>query len=190
MYRENCLDLSGTQYIREMFRNTRVDGALTIEDEGENGTTWFLDWKEADMEEVIARFETLRTALAQLGREHDYWKNFEEAMPADLQEVWSTYIAPYPDHGMDHDVLFDISMKAEFDEPLTDEEKKLLNKEQEWLEDNALTRLPYNRTHPVALIQRARRYEKLIQLHAPKIVLENEERCLAEEMVLYYCLAE
>lgn len=190
MNRDNYLSVSGTDYIRAMFKNTQADGALTIEDEGENGATWFMDWQEADVEEVIARFETLLAALTQLGREHTYWEDFKEEMPADLQAVWDTYIAPYPDHGMDHDELFDISMKAEFDEPLTEEEEGMLRKEVRWLEENALTRLPYNRTHPAELIQRARRYERLTQLHAPKVVLDNEERCLAEEMALYYCMAQ
>ena len=33
-------------------------------------------------------------------------------------------------------------------------------------------------------------YEKLVSLGAPKIILENEAQRLAEEMVLYYCMAK
>lgn len=190
MNRDNYLSLSGADYIRAMFTNTQADGSLTFEEEGENGVTWFMDWTEADAEEIVGRFKALLSALSKLGKEHTYWEKSTEGIPEDLLEVWNTYIAPYPDHRMDPDELFEISMKAEFDENLTREEEELLDREQEWLHKNALTRLPYNRCHPVALIQRAKRYERLTQMNAPKLVLNNEERCLAEEMVLYYCMAK
>lgn len=190
MNRENYLSVSGTDYIRAMFANTQPDGTLFIEDEGENGTTWFMDWQKRDADELIARFEALLAALKKLGKEHDRWETSAKDMPADLLEVWNTYIAPYPDHGMDREKLFELSMKVEFDEKLTQEEEELLDREQAWLHKNALIRLPYNRCHPAALIQRAKRYERLTQLNAPKLVLDNEERCLAEEMVLYYCMAK
>lgn len=188
MNREDYLSVSGADYIRAMFANTQADGALFLEDEGENGVTWFMDWQKEDADEVVARFETLLAALTKLGKEHTRWETSTKDMPADLLEVWNTYIVPYPDHGMDHEKLFEISMKAEFDEKLTLEEEELLVREQEWQWENALTRLPYNRCHPVALIQRAKRYEKLIKLQAPQVVLDNEARCLAAEMVLYYCM--
>ena len=190
MNRENYLSVSGTDYIRAMFANTQPDGTLFVEDEGENGTTWFMDWQKRDADELIARFEALLAALKKLGKEHDRWETSAKDMPADLLEVWNTYIAPYPDHGMDREKLFELSMKVEFDEKLTQEEEELLDREQAWLHKNALMRLPFNRCHPAALIQRAKRYERLTQLNAPKLVLDNEERCLAEEMVLYYCMAK
>ena len=73
---------------------------------------------------------------------------------------------------------------------LTEEEFALLEEYWEWYEQQCLQRLPYNRRSPAELINRARRYERLVSLHAPEIVLENEARCLAEEMVLYYCMAK
>ena len=188
MNREDSLSVSGADYIRAMFANTQADGALFLEDEGENGVTWFMDWQKEDADEVVARFEALLAALTKLGKEHTRWETSTKDMPADLLEVWNTYIVPYPDHGMDREKLFEISMKAEFDKKLTLEEEELLVREQEWQWENALTRLPYNRCHPVALIQRAKRYEKLIKLQAPQVVLDNEARCLAAEMVLYYCM--
>jgi hypothetical protein len=36
------------------------------------------------------------------------------------------------------------------------------------------------------MITRAMRYERLISVNAPEVVITEEGRCLAEEMVLYY----
>ena len=105
-----------------------------------------------------------------------------------LLDTWFTFLEPYPEHGMDDEKLCDIFVKMEVDEPLTQEEEDLRSQWVDWLRENALTRLPYNRCNPANFIQRARRYEKLLALHAPGLVLNNESRCLAEELVQYYCL--
>ena len=73
---------------------------------------------------------------------------------------------------------------------LTEEEEALLKRHDAWIEQQCLQRLPHVGCTSVYLINRARRYERLVSLHAPEIVLENEARCLAEEMVLYYCMAK
>ena len=111
-------------------------------------------------------------------------------MPEDLLQVWNTYIVPYPDYDRDIDRLLCISMDAESGEPLTEEEQAMLDKEEKWLRENALTRLPFNRCEPAAMIQRAKRYEKLVSLHAPKVVCDCELLALAEEMAYYYCKKE
>jgi len=185
MIRDNFLSVSGADYIRAMYANT-VDGKLTIGDEAQDGKTVCMDWDEQAAEAVVTRFEKLHTALTRLGKAHTCWDGDVKDMPEDLPEVWNTYIRPYPDHGMDPEALFAISMKAEQEEPLTPEEAEMLEKQSAWLRENALTRLPYNRCNPAALIQRARRYEKLVALRAPKLIIDNEERCLAEEMALYW----
>lgn len=185
MNRENYLSVSGADYIRAMFANTKEDMSLTFEEEGKENTTCYMDWKEADMEEIVARFEKLLSALTRLGQEHDRWETSTEDMPEDLLAVWNTYIVPYPDHGMDENQLFDISMKKELGEPLTQEEKRMLEKKYAWLAKHAETRLPYVRRTPLFVIQRARRYEKLVALGAPAMVTQNEARYLAEELALY-----
>ncbi len=189
MNREDYMSLSGVDYIRAMFANTKEDGSLILENEGEESFNAYVDWQEADVEKMVERFEALLAALTQLGKEHAYWEVSTKDMPETLLEVWNTYIVPYPDHGMDDEALFDIFLKAEADEPLTDAELSMLEKQRSWMRENALTRLPEIRCNPSPMIQRARRYERLMARHAPKIVLDNEARCLAEEMVLYYHLA-
>ena len=47
-------------------------------------------------------------------------------------------------------------------------------------------KIPFNRRSVADMITRAARYERLIELGAPEIVVTEEGRCLAEEMVLYY----
>ena len=189
MDRENFMALSGADYIRAMYANT-IDGKLEMEEEGFEPEILKLDWNEAILEEVVARFEKLQSALSRLGREHAYWSISTKDMPEELLEVWNTYILPYPDHGMDEEALFDAGTKAECGMDLTEEEEELLEKHMAWMREHALSRLPYNRKNPAGLIQRARRYEKLVSLHAPKVVVDNEGHSLAEELVVYYCLAE
>ena len=46
--------------------------------------------------------------------------------------------------------------------------------------------IPFNRRSSADMIQRARRYERLLSMHAPEVVVTEEGRCLAEAMVLYY----
>ena len=174
--------ISGADYIRAMFANTKPNGALYLEDDEE---TWYLDWKEEDAEAIAGEFECLRAALARLAPDYDRWLKSTEGMPEDLQEIWDTYLRPYPDHGLDSNRLFEIGMKQECDAPLTEVEKLLRDQQITWMMENALSRLPYDRCNPVNVIQHARRYARLIMLQAPKVVINNEAQLLAEELVWY-----
>lgn len=189
MMYNDFVTLNGADYIRAMFANTK-NGKLILEDEEGIDEILSLDWDEETMERLVAKFEALVAMLDRLGKEHTRWEASTKDMPEDLLEIWNTYILPYPDHGMDNEELFNISMKAEFGEKLTKEEEQKLEKQQVWFYENALTRLPYNRKNPASLIQRVRRYEKMISIHAPKVVVDDECHSLAEEMVQYYCLAK
>lgn len=190
MKREDYLDVSGSAFLRAMFENTQ-DGMLTMEeDEQFYPRTLVMDWDEAALEALITRFEHLSAALTRLGREHAYWEVSTKDMPGELLQVWNTYIVPYPDYDRDLDRLLSISTDAELGEPLTEEEQAMLDKENMWLRENALTRLPFNRCEPASMIQRAKRYEKLVSLHAPKVVCTQELQALAEEMAYYYCKKE
>lgn len=181
------LDVRPANYIRAMFTHTK-NGKLVMEPEEESAYYYLLDWDKETAEVLAARCENLLTDLETLAKEHDRWMRSADGMPEDLLQVWNTYILPYPDHGMDSEVLFDISMKEEFNDPLTEEEQAMLEQERQWMRGHALTRLPYKRCNPAGFIQRARRYEKLQSLGAPQAVIRNEACALAEEMVLYYCL--
>ena len=55
-----------------------------------------------------------------------------------------------------------------------------------WEEEQSQKRIAFNRRSCANLIKRAMRYERFISMGAPEIVIMEEGRCLAEEMVLYY----
>lgn len=102
-------------------------------------------------------------------------------------EIWNTYVSPFEEpFEVDGEVIVEISLRQECGETITDEEFELLKKHHDWIVDNSRKRLPINRCCPSKLINRARRYEKLVSLNAPRVVVEEEGRFLAEEMVLYY----
>lgn len=182
MNRDHFLSVSGADYIRAMFANTK-DGILTLGDE-EYVEQIPLDWDEETMEEMVSVYEELVSDLTRLTQ----WERSMEGMPMNLLGAWLTFMKPYPEYPEDSDKLFSLSMKAELHEEMTPEEQQQLDAWHTWMEEQALTRMPYHHCNPANLIQRARRYEKLVALKAPKVVLDNESRCLAEELVQYYCL--
>jgi hypothetical protein len=75
--------------------------------------------------------------------------------------------------------------------PLNDEEQEVLVRHYEWFGEQCLKRLPKKVYSPMLLVNRAQRYEYLISQNAPKTVIDEETRCLAEEIILYYyCVKE
>ena len=170
---DNTLKMTADEYIRFLFENTE-NGFLQLEEDACR-----LDWDLTAMEQLLRQFRQLREMLDEIANTAQ-----ENWSPA-LQAVWDTYLKPYPDHGMDEQLLFDISMKIDLDEPLTQEEEVLSEKRRDWMRTHALTRLPHKRCNPASLIQRVRRYARLMELRAPGLVAENEARCLARELVLY-----
>jgi hypothetical protein len=74
---------------------------------------------------------------------------------------------------------------------LSDEEQEVLESHHEWFETQCLKRLPKKDYSPILLVNRAQRYEYCIRHNAPKTVVDEEGRCLAEEMIVYnYCIKE
>ena len=187
-------------YIRAMFAKTK-DGMLTLTHYPEDGSeefdrTYPVNWDSKTAEALENQFEKLRSYLDRIGLLHDElqavvkeMKNPGKILKEELLEVWNTYIAPFEVHDMDDDAIADADTKRFYGDELTEEEKSLLKRYDAWIEQQCLKRLPHLGCSSVGLINRARRYERLVSLHAPEIVLENEARCLAEEMVLYYCMA-
>lgn len=187
MIRDDYRCSSGAQFLRAMFANT-CDGKLTIGNDESDLATIPMDWDAGTAEELAQRCETLLEQLTRLGEEHERWAASTEGMPAQLLPVWDTYVRPFPDHGMDQATLEEIWQKESVNMELSDSELQLFHQYNRWYGTCAMERLPYNRCSPVDLINRARRYEKLVSLKAPRVVVENEGRCLAEEMALYHCM--
>lgn len=188
-------------YIRTMFEATR-DGMLTLTHYPEDGSeefdrTYPVNWDSQTAEALEKQFDKLRGHLDHIGLLHDELQAFiqQEKVPrsilnGELLTVWDTYIAPFGDSGLDDDAVADADTKRFCGDELTEEEEALLKQYDVWIEQQCLQRLPHLGCTSVYLINRARRYEKLVSLGAPKIILENEAQRLAEEMVLYYCMAK
>ena len=178
-------------YIRRLFCETK-GGELKISYfpflDQPYSFTYRMDWTNQDAEAIVARYNSLTAALTQIGKCHnklgDEKKRKELLSPKEL-DVWDTYIRPFESFEVDSDAIADLYFKSETDS-LEDEEYELLDRYYDWFVTNSRKRLPFDRWCPAKLVNRAQRYEKLIELNAPQSVVAEEGRFLAEEMVLYY----
>ena len=201
-------DLTPQGYIRHMFAETK-DGKFKVGYENpENGfdeeeRMFCVNWTAEDAEKTVQRYNLLTFALARIGRLHDQLKDEESRNKllsgADI-EIYNTYVHPYEPMQVNWDELYPItpcepaklmSLIEEIHErgrygDLTEEEELLWKQYCMWNEEQSQKRIPFNRRSCANLITRASRYESLISLSAPEIVVTEEGRCLAEEMVLYY----
>ncbi len=200
-------DLTPQGYIRHLFAET-VNGECKVEYEDPDRNfekaerTLFVNWTAEDAEETVQRYNVLTSALARIGRLHDQLKDQESRKKllsqADL-EVYNTYVHPYEPMEVNWDALYPIppcqgeelmSLIWEIHQrgmygDLMEEEELLWKQYCMWNEEQSQKRIPFNRRSCADLITRAKRYERLIRLGAPEMVVTEEGRCLAEEMVLY-----
>ena len=201
-------DLTPQGYIRHMFLET-VNGEFKVgyvdSDNGfaEAERTVRVNWTAEDAEKTVQRYNLLTDALARIARVHDQLQDEESRKKllseADL-EVWNTYVRPYEPMEVNWDELYPIPpcepeelmslIQSIHDRgmygDLIEEEELLWKQYCMWDEEQSQKRIPFNRRSCANLIARAKRYERLISLGAPEIVVTEEGRCLAEEMVLYY----
>ena len=201
-------DLTPQGLIRRMFAETE-NGKVSVGFENpyscfaEEERTFHLNWTEEDADTVIQRYNLLIGALARIARVHNQLDDEESRKKllseSDL-EIWNTYVRPYEPMQVDWDELYPIP-PCETDELMSliaairersqlgdiiEEEQKLWEQYCRWDEEQSQKRIPFNRRSAADMIGRASRYERLISLNAPEIVVTEEGRCLAEEMVLYY----
>ena len=201
-------DLTPQGYIRHMFEET-VDGEFKVgyEDpdnfDKEEERTLHINWTAEDAEKTVRSYNLLTFALARIGRIHDQLTD-EESIKKLLSEsdlkVYNTYVRPYEPMEVNWDELYPIPpcepselmlLIGEIHErgrygDLIEEEELLFKQYCMWREEQSRKRIPFSRRSSSDLIATASRYEKLISLGAPEIIVTEEGRCLAEEMVLYY----
>lgn len=182
----------GAAHIRKLYEETE-NGILNLTIYPENGDDEYTEecpmtWTEEEAEDLVKKFETMVSALTKIAEVENQLTVAEPDETLLTEEEWDifkTYIAPFMNPPFDMEQLISIWEKEEFEE-LTQEEKELSDRYWDWFEDLCLSQLPYLRCNPMNLIQRARRYERLCFLKAPKVVLSNEVCCLAEMMAKYY----
>ena len=200
-------DLTPQGYIRHMFAETK-DGKFKVRYENpENGfaeeeRTFYVNWTAEDAEKVEQRYNLLTSALARIARIHDQLENEEnrkKLLSESDFEVWNTYVQPFEPMEVNWDELYPLSPCEPEELPyliceiheraigdLIEEEELLLKLYYMWREEQSQKRIPFNRRSSADMITRAMRYEKLLSLGVPEIVVTEEGRYLAEEMVLYY----
>ena len=200
-------DLTPQGYIRHMFAETQ-NGEFKIgyteffNDSVEKERTLQLNWTAEDAQKVEQRYNLLTSALARIAHLHDQLENEENRKKllseSDL-EVWNTFVQPFEPMEVNWDELYPLSPCEPEELPyliceiheraigdLIEEEELLLKLYYMWREEQSQKRIPFNRRSSANMITRAMRYEKLISIGAPEIIVTEEGRLLAEEMVLYY----
>ena len=200
-------DLTPQGYIRHMFAETqngefKVGYTEFFNDSAPEERTLQLNWTAEDAEKVEQRYNLLTSALARIAHLHDQLENEENRKKllseSDL-EVWNTYVQPFEPMEVNWDELYPLSPCEPEELPyliceiheraigdLIEEEELLLKLYYMWREEQSQKRIPFNRRSSADMITRAMRYEKLISIGAPEIIVTEEGRLLAEEMVLYY----
>ena len=196
MIDEKGLKTTPVQHIRNLIASIK-DGVLIF--------TWYdpidslcrlaydVSCTANDIDEVISRYEALVQTLEAISaarEKFDNGGNPKEVLTAEQFSVWDTYVRDFDetfDSGeYDLDIIYEMSKCGA---PLSDEEQYLLERHYEWLETQSLKRLPKRAYSPMNLILRAKRYEYLVSHKAPKSVIDEEGRGLAEEIILYnYCV--
>lgn len=184
-------ELSPQEFIRRLFAETK-DGKVSIEyqpflDEPYTAT-YEMDWTEEDAQRLVQHYEELTAALTKIGNQHNAMEveeNRNQLLTQAEQAVWDTYIRPFDPFDGDLDEVAILEFRSET-ETLDDEEQELLERHYEWYEANCLQRLPVVKCTPTGVINRAKRYERLVSLNAPAVVILEEGRCLAEELALYF----
>ena len=193
MTEEERRSLTPRQYIHRLFADTR-DGKLEITYyhpqnlEPPHTRTYEMHWGEAELEQMVQRYEKLETMLrtfAGLQTQLEEEETRKKVLNQEQLQAWETFVKPFPPFEVTESVIGELYYRAEFD-TLDDEENELLERYYWWRQNNSLARLPFLRRSPADMILRAQRYETLVGWNAPEEVLMDEGRWLAEEMVLYY----
>ena len=194
MIDEKRLKTTPTQHIRNLMDSIR-DGKLTVtyyfSIDPPHTISYEVSCDNAETDVIVGKYEDLTRALRAIGTVRDEINNgakAEELLTSDQLDVWNTYIREF-DEKFDvgeNDLNTIYEMKA-CGAPLNEEEQAILERHRDWFETQSLTRLPGKARSPMYLVNRAQRYEYFVSMNAPEIVLAEEGRCLAEEMILYYC---
>lgn len=170
-----------SQYVRTLFEEN-PNGLLTVG----AGTDRFehkVSWDRQTAEALALQCDALVCHLTELAVRTDL-----RNMTKEQKDIWNTYLRPFPEHGMDKDVLREIWEKEAIGLLLSARERQFSRQYNDWYQEQALQRLPWKGCAPTDLIRCARRYVRLVQLNAPAALQEHEARWLAEEFVLYHCM--
>ena len=146
----------------------------------------------ADTEKFVSTYEALVSALEAIGQVHEKLNSgvkADDVLTSEQIDVWNRYICDFDEtfdageHNLD-----ELYVRREDGDELSDEEHEVLERHYEWFEEQCLKRFPKRAYPSKFLVNRAQRYEYFISQNAPKCVIDEEGRRLAEEMILYYAV--
>ena len=177
-----------SQYVLTLFDESR-DGEM-IAGDADNQFDYPVEWDEHTANELAQQCGALVAHFTALSLQFERLRNETHHLTQEQMAVWNTYLRPFPKHNLDMEKLQQIWEKTAVDMELTEEEWDLAEQYADWYEEHAMARLPVKRCTPVQMINRAKRYSKLIQLNAPESVQEEEAKRFAEEFVLYHCMQQ
>ena len=195
MIDEKRLETIPVQHIRNLIESIK-DGQLNVTYydviEEPYTRTYNVACTSADADEFASKYEALVQALEAIANVHaklDSGVKAEDVLSPELVEVWNAYIREFDEEFDAGEFNLDeIYAMRESGAELSEEEHDALDRHYEWFEEQCLKRLPKKVYSPMHLVNRAQRYEYLISCNAPKTVINEEGRCLAEEMLLYYAV--
>lgn len=191
MYANERFNINPRQHIMNLFETTK-DGVISIIDytnlEDPIEIRYPVTWTRADAEKLSAEFDIFLDMLEKFGKLHTELESKvrrKELLTSEELSAWETYIMPFEPFEVDECVIDELTNTDEY-EKLTLEERQLIRRHYQWRKDNSLKRLPYKCRSPYNVILCAQHFEKLVSMNAPKLVLNDKARCLAEIMVLYH----
>ena len=187
--------LASIDYVTSLFAATGRDGVLrlpknfgTDEERNDEFDTFKMSWSRDELNLLVSEFHELYAGLSEIAKVYDKLDNNPELVRDALDnpvlfDTWQLYLQRPQWHG-EEERMMDVALKKEAQaEELSAEEESLLEKYhgEELLE--SVKNLGGNRFAYDVHIH-ALRLCKLMNLGAPKIIIEHEARCLIGCMAL------
>ena len=194
MIDEKRLETTPVQHIRNLIESIK-DGKLTVTYYDPIDPTYSLSYDvcctAADAGTFISKYEEIVRALEAIAVSPNKLINgvkLEDVLTLEQMDIWNTYLNFDDDFDAGEYNLEEIYDMRESGAPLNDEEQELLERHYEWFEAQCFKHLPKKVYSPITFVNHVRRYEYLVFSNAPKTVIDEEGRRLAEEMILYYAV--
>ncbi len=206
---ENANNLSVPEYIKLLFECTE-DGILevpyldyiTLEESTEKVK---ICWSRDDADSIIDKAQKLISDIKEIASktvkaDDGYYDRYIDDFP-ELCAVFDKYLLTLDGDDVDYERFFDIGQQIEIElmdneteseaqtdddeeiEPLTDEDYEYYEKVISGRINAAEKRIG-GKVYFYDVVVRSQRLYHLLLLGAPKIIVENEERCLAEALAL------
>ncbi|MBO4862412.1 MAG: hypothetical protein J5535_05905 [Firmicutes bacterium] len=194
---DRVTELTHWEMIDEMFSETEADGTYygfePYSDYCESRLMQYkLSWTEADRDHIKAEFTMLSAALRECAERGEALPGCERYLaPLEhdidygfLTELGIVDIADADIPGLCEEAMDSILTKMEYGEELSESEQAAYAQYRDALDKEAAGRIGEG-LYSSSVIRFAQRYNKLISLSAPKVVIDNEARNLAQAMVYH-----